>query len=127
MRRSFLLAPLVCLVAGCAGAGAARAPEGTSVAIVWNRTDEPRRVCEALSGRKEFFNILGCARWDDESSASAGTSSAPARPAAANVRVCTIYAPEPRDERDAQRFATLGHELMHCFDGNWHDRHGNKR
>jgi hypothetical protein len=37
---------------------------------------------------------------------------------------CTIYAPEPRDERDAQRFATLGHELMHCFDGNWHDRWG---
>ena len=34
------------------------------------------------------------------------------------------YAPAPRSERDLQRFATLGHELMHCFDGNWHDRWG---
>ena len=25
---------------------------------------------------------------------------------------------------DPQRFATLGHELMHCFEGNWHDRWG---
>jgi hypothetical protein len=38
--------------------------------------------------------------------------------------VCAIYAPAPRNERDVQRFATLGHELMHCFDGNWHDRWG---
>jgi hypothetical protein len=38
--------------------------------------------------------------------------------------VCSIYAPAPRSERDLQRFATLGHELMHCFDGNWHDRWG---
>ena len=40
------------------------------------------------------------------------------------ARVCSIYAPAPRSERDLQRFATLGHELMHCFDGNWHDRWG---
>ena len=39
-------------------------------------------------------------------------------------RVCAIYAPAPRSERDLQGFATLGHELMHCFDGNWHDRWG---
>ena len=25
---------------------------------------------------------------------------------------------------DTQAFATLGHELMHCFDGHWHDRWG---
>ena len=27
-------------------------------------------------------------------------------------------------ERDRERFLTLGHELMHCFEGNWHDRWG---
>jgi hypothetical protein len=30
----------------------------------------------------------------------------------------------PRSERDTERLATLGHELMHCFDGNWHDQWG---
>jgi len=35
-----------------------------------------------------------------------------------------LYAPMPRSEMDTQRFVTLGHELMHCFDGNWHDRWG---
>ena len=68
--------------------------------IVWQRIDDAHGACEGLNGRKEFFRILGCSRWSSEK----------------GVRTCTIYAPEPRDERDAQRFATLGHELMHCFD-----------
>ena len=94
-------------------------------------TDDTRRACEALSHRKEIFNILGCARWEDGkpvvvASASSGAS-APVPLAASSARVCTIYAPEPRDERDLQRMATLGHELMHCFEGNWHDAYGNKR
>jgi hypothetical protein len=81
------------------------------VAVVWNRVEDPNRVCESLSGRKTFFNILGCSHWTE--------------PAAAGApRVCSIYAPAPRSELDTQRFATLGHELMHCFDGNWHDRWG---
>ena len=68
-------------------------------------------MCESLSGRKNFFNVLGCSHWTE--------------PAAQGApRVCSIYAPAPRNERDMQRFATLGHELMHCFDGNWHDRWG---
>jgi hypothetical protein len=81
------------------------------VAVVWNRIEDPHAACESLSGRKNFFNVLGCSQW-----------SAPA--AAGGARVCSIYAPAPRNERDLQRFATLGHELMHCFDGNWHDRWG---
>lgn len=81
------------------------------VAVVWNRVEDPHRVCESLSGRKNFFNILGCSHW-----------SAPV--SQGGPRVCSIYAPAPRNETDTQRFATLGHELMHCFDGNWHDRWG---
>jgi hypothetical protein len=84
-------------------------PSEPGVAVVWNRIEEPHRVCESLSGRKQFFNILGCSQWG-EANASGGP------------RVCSIYAPEPRNERDLERFATLGHELKHCFDGNWHDR-----
>jgi hypothetical protein len=93
---------------GCAATPPADEPR---VAIVWNRVDDPHRVCEALSGRKHFFNVLGCSQW-----------SGPV--VEGGPRICSIYAAAPRSERDTQRFATLGHELMHCFDGNWHDRWG---
>jgi hypothetical protein len=102
----FLL--MAALLPACA---ATTPPPDAGVAVVWNRVDDPHAVCESLSGRKNFFNVLGCSHW-----------SAPA--AAGSARVCSIYAPAPRSERDLQRFATLGHELMHCFDGNWHDRWG---
>jgi hypothetical protein len=101
-----LLALVLVALPGCA---TQRASE--RVAVVWNRVEDPHRVCESLSGRKNFFNILGCSQWSDPVS-----SGAP--------RVCSIYAPAPRSAHDTQRFATLGHELMHCFDGNWHDRWG---
>jgi hypothetical protein len=84
-------------------------PPDAGVAVVWNRVEDPHTACESLSGRKNFFNVLGCSHWSR---------------AAGAPRVCSIYAPAPRNERDLQRFATLGHELMHCFDGNWHDRWG---
>jgi hypothetical protein len=92
---------LALLLAGCAAKPPAA---GNAVEIVWQRVDEPHALCESLSGRKSFFNVFGCAQRSQS--------------------VCTIYAPAPRSERDLQRFATLGHELMHCFDGNWHDRWG---
>ena len=92
------------LLAGCASAPPPD-PGGT-VEVVWMRVDDVQRVCQGLAGRKEFLAILGCSRWSAEH------------------RRCEIYAPEPRSEHDVQRFATLGHELMHCFEGNWHDRFG---
>ena len=105
--RSFF-AFLLVLLSGCSSTP----PSGEGdVVIVWNRVEEPHRVCEALSGRKSFFNVLGCSHWAEPQ-------------VAGGPRVCAIYAPEPRTEKDLQRFATLGHELMHCFDGNWHDRWG---
>ena len=93
----------------CAGAPKTPADDGR-IDVVWNRIDDPHGVCQGISRRTEFFKILGCSKWND------------VRPDGS--RVCSIYAPMPRDERDVQRFATLGHELMHCFDGNWHDRWG---
>ena len=103
-----LIALMVAALPACSSTPAATE---AGVAVVWNRVEDPNRVCESLSGRKTFFNILGCSHWTE--------------PAAAGApRVCSIYAPAPRSELDTQRFATLGHELMHCFDGNWHDRWG---
>lgn len=99
---------LLMFISACAAPPPA---DETRVAIVWNRIDDAHRVCETLSGRKNFFNILGCSQRIE--------------PAAAGApRICAIYAPAPRNERDMQRFATLGHELLHCFDGNWHDQWG---
>ena len=80
------------------------------VTVVWNRVDDVQTVCQNLSHTKEVFAIRGCSKWAD------GFRS--------GERVCNIYVPAPRNEMDTQRFATLGHELLHCFDGNWHDRWG---
>jgi len=79
------------------------------VMVVWNRVDDPNAVCQKLDGRKDFFAIRGCSKWSD---------------ASGGRRICSIYAREPKSELDTQAFATLGHELLHCFDGNWHDRWG---
>jgi hypothetical protein len=103
-----LLLMMIAALPACAATSSA--PE-SGVAVVWNRVEDPHAACQALSGRKNFFNVLGCSQW-----------STPA--VQGGPRVCSIYAPAPRSERDLQRFATLGHELMHCFDGNWHDRWG---
>ena len=107
MRYLVLLAAI--LVPACSTAPATAPDAG--VAVVWNRVEDAHATCEALSGRKNLFNVLGCSQWHEPVAQGA-------------PRVCSIYAPAPRSERDLQRFATLGHELMHCFDGNWHDRWG---
>ena len=83
---------------------------GDDVAVVWNRVDDPQAVCQKLSGQPQLYTIRGCSKWNQTD--------------AAGKRVCAIYAPMPRSEMDTQRFVKLGHELLHCFDGNWHDRWG---
>ena len=98
---------LLLLLAGCA---TAEPPKGGNVDVVWHRVDDPQAACQTLSKRVELYRVLGCSRWNDVR--------------ADGSRVCSIYAPMPRSERDTERLATLGHELMHCFDGSWHDRWG---
>lgn len=83
---------------------------GDQVMVVWTRVDDPQAACQKLSGQPQVFAIRGCSRWNETD--------------AAGKRVCAIYAPMPRSEMDTQRFVTLGHELLHCFDANWHDRWG---
>lgn len=34
---------------------------------------------------------------------------------------CTIYAVAPKNMGDSEAFETLGHEMLHCFSGNFHD------
>jgi hypothetical protein len=35
---------------------------------------------------------------------------------------CVIIAPHPRSAKDYERLVTLGHELVHCFDGEYHGK-----
>ena len=102
MRVLFLFA---LLLAGCASV---KEDANAPVQIVWQKVDDAHAACEEVSGRREIFRIMGCSKWRD----------------VGGQRTCTIYARAPRDERDLQRFATLGHELMHCTDGAWHDKWG---
>ena len=98
---------LLVLLAGCA---TAEPPRGGRIDVVWHRVDDPQAACQNASKRVELFRVLGCSKWNDVQ--------------ADGSRICSIYAPMPRSERDTERLATLGHELMHCFDGSWHDRWG---
>jgi hypothetical protein len=91
-------------------AACATPPAGDHITVAWNRVADPQAACQQLSGQPQLFAVRGCAKWNQTD--------------AAGQRVCAIYAPMPRNEMDTQRFITLGHELMHCFDGNWHDRWG---
>lgn len=80
------------------------------VTVVWQRVDDPQAVCQQLDHRKEVYAIRGCSKWNERDRN--------------GQRQCTVYAPAPQSEKDKEAFVTLGHELMHCFDGNWHDRWG---
>ena len=91
-----------------AGCSTVKNEADAPVQIVWQKVDDVHAACEEISGRREIFRIMGCSKWRE----------------AGGQRTCTIYAQAPRNESDVQRFATLGHELMHCTDGNWHDRWG---
>ena len=102
------LAVLLVFLAGCA---TVKEDASLPVHVVWQNVDDVQATCEEISGRREVFRILGCSQWHEPVAQGA-------------PRVCSIYAPAPCSERDLQRFATLGHELMHCTDGNWHDRWG---
>jgi hypothetical protein len=104
----YLLIFLITITTGCSTT--VKDESSTPVHIVWNRVDDVQAACEGAAGRKELFKILGCSKWRE--------------PVAGGPRTCTIYAPMPRSERDKERFATLGHEMMHCMDGNWHDKWG---
>ena len=98
------------LLAAAFLAACASTPPPERVAVLWQRVDDVQATCQKLSGRPEIFKLRGCSTWTETDNS--------------GQRICSIYAPAPTSERDTQAFATLGHELLHCFDGHWHDRWG---
>jgi len=67
--------------------------------VTWHRTNIMPRICQLIINEDE--KLLGCAVWS-------------------KIR-CDIYAPEPIHLNDVKGFKVLGHEFLHCFDGEFHD------
>ncbi len=71
-------------------------PETMSITL--KSVDNVQQVCEAESkrrlGRSFGFAVNACSFWDGDA--------------------CTIIVPRQRSMH------TLGHELLHCYQGNWH-------
>jgi len=91
------------LVLGCASAPRAddahAAPTRT---ITWVMVENPNAVCGNLIPGRALWSIDACADWRDANN-------------------CVIYARPPSDESDRQSMFRLGHEVLHCFVGDFHN------
>lgn len=105
-----LLLLLLCLCSACSTVEGPVRRASTSRTTTTRRTriewvDDPHQACEQADGQRTVIGIIrGCAKIRGDE--------------------CTIYAKRPTSEKDYQRFVTLGHELMHCAEGNWHNQWG---
>lgn len=73
-----------------------------TVSVTWLTSPNPQATCNAEAkkrGYKDFgFSVLGCAFWTGAS--------------------CTIVT------KTNPNMHTLGHEIRHCFQGDWHSKNG---
>lgn len=74
-------------------------PPATSFRVEW--VDNPQAACDRTN---VIGRVVGCAKRDGDT--------------------CVIYAQRPTSSNDTKRFVTLGHEMMHCAEGQWHDEFG---
>lgn len=80
-------------------------PDLDTVEVVCRALDAAHHARpQLISGR-----ILGCT----------DTHSAPG--------VCVEYMVNPKSDDYAKLMATVGHEIKHCYDGDWHDPYGNPK
>jgi hypothetical protein len=73
-------------------------PGTRSTIVKWIVVDDVDKVCRQLN-TVASTKILGCSRWTKDHS------------------LCEIYTGPSTSHQ------ILGHELHHCFDGHFHDRH----
>lgn len=84
---------LLLLLAGCAT---------DTMQVVWHKSDDPDRDCRAVVRTPEgaISKYRGCS-WKDKG-------------------VCHVIARDFTLPSEREAMATLGHELKHCADGQWH-------
>ena len=94
----YLLLGAIFVIAGCAAIPSG----GREVTIVWHRTKshaDADAICRRLLTNAPNQRIRGCS-WDEG-------------------KICHIVSPEIRFVTDYKGQETLGHEVKHCFDGEW--------
>ena len=73
------------------------------VSVEWIQVKDIQKTCDELSqekvNKKFGYAVEACSTWDEESDGSYS---------------CKIYTEKKTN------IATLGHEMKHCFQGNWH-------
>lgn len=69
--------------------------------ITWVMASSPNEPCNELIRAKGLWAKQGCADFRDKDN-------------------CVIYAKPPADEADRQSMFRLGHEVLHCFAGDFH-------
>ena len=74
-----------------------------TVSIVAGGTAGIRERCNAL-GAYSAVGVPGCAVTDTV------------------AKTCTVYVVLPQKMSDQERFAILGHEVLHCFFGRYHSQ-----
>lgn len=93
-----LFLPITLALTGCIASGPFIAnSKTTTTSVTWVQVDDINSHCKKLINRKFDITIyFGCATWTH------------------NFKKCTIYTGKTTDE------TILGHELRHCFEGNFH-------
>ena len=92
---------ILCLfLSGCGGEYVKPTHYKEVTKIVWIRTDDPDTMCRQWYSSLPEQNVLGCAYW--------------------NKDTCWVVAPQIR-YIDDDNTMTLGHEVGHCFLGNYHN------
>lgn len=104
LERSVVVASAAALLAGCASALHKQMDQKT-VTVTWQRVSvlEADRTCRAEGVDVMPFPLTvipACAKWKDNT--------------------CTIIVPEPQNAHDDSAIYLLGHEVLHCFVGEFH-------
>ena len=84
---------LAAFLSGCATDG---------MRIDWRQLDrnDVNKTCGAMAGPLDRGNFWGCSR--------------------ITPGLCTVYTDKVGARKDREINETLGHEVRHCFHGNWH-------
>lgn len=73
-----------------------------TVTLTWLTSKNPQATCNAEAKKRGYnnfgFSVMGCAFWD--------------------ANQCTIVT------KESPNMHTLGHEVRHCFQGDWHSNNG---
>ncbi|OYY46228.1 MAG: hypothetical protein B7Y56_02970 [Gallionellales bacterium 35-53-114] len=98
----YLLIALVVLISGCSAGAPIRSDfqkRTVEVSVIYATPAEIAYFCEWKNG----VAPLGCTKFYKESNR------------------CELIVPKPEHQTDGWSFQTIGHELYHCTNGNFHD------